>query len=380
MTEETPTAGPPAEISHLVRERTEARTQRNWARADLLKAQIEAAGWRVIDRGKRSSVVPIAPPDAVVDGETRYGSAASVPSVLGEAAAHAWTVVIPASEEPARISRLLSALRAFAPNDVQVVIVANDPSLAQAEALLPDSPDRSPIGGVVPEVLRTSTRLGYAAALNIAMRRVSGELVLLADGTAWPTADAITPLAAALGDPAVAAAGGFGLRAAEEGPLRPNALSRAADEARDGGEAAAGETSGDTTSGGIAALEAGWLAFRRSDYVELGPFDEHFVTPSWLDVWWTLRLRCGADPDFEETPWNEHTEDAPAPEAAFEAGAVQTPAAVEPDAALPAPRKAAAIGLPLLRDAGSWPPDRSRLNRRNMYRVLDRFGWRDDLG
>jgi len=25
------------------------------------------------------------------------------------------------------------------------------------------------------------------------------------------------------------------------------------------------------------------------------------------------------------------------------------------------------------------PPDRSRLGRRNMYRVLDRFGWREDL-
>ena len=47
---------------------------------------------------------------------------------------------------------------------------------------------------------------------------------------------------------------------------------------------------------------------------------------------------------------------------------------------LPEPRRAVRLALPLDRDAVPWPPDRSRLNRRNMYRVLDRFGWREDLG
>ena len=47
--------------------------------------------------------------------------------------------------------------------------------------------------------------------------------------------------------------------------------------------------------------------------------------------------------------------------------------------ALPAPKRALMVNLPLERDETSWPPDRTRLNRRNMYRVLDTFGWRDDL-
>jgi hypothetical protein len=38
------------------------------------------------------------------------------------------------------------------------------------------------------------------------------------------------------------------------------------------------------------------------------------------------------------------------------------------------------VKLPLERDETAWPPDRTRLNRRAMYRVLDAFGWRDDLG
>ena len=102
-------------------------------------------------------------------------------------------------------------------------------------------------------MLRTSTRLGFAAALNIGLRRASGEIVLLADGSAWPTADALSPLTAALAAPAVAAAGGFGLVTPEQGPLRPNALRRpdSLPAVQD-----------------VVALEAGWLAFRRSDYRE----------------------------------------------------------------------------------------------------------------
>ena len=51
----------------------------------------------------------------------------------------------------------------------------------------------------------------------------------------------------------------------------------------------------------------------------------------------------------------------------------------EPEVEMPKPRRAVRLDLPLERDEVAWPPDRSRLNRRNMYRVLDRFGWRDDL-
>jgi len=365
VSDPTSPAGPPAEISHLVRERVEARTRRDWARADAIKAQIEAAGWRVTDRRGRSSVNQIAPARVEADGEIRYGSAAGVESLLTAPATAAWTVAIVASEAPDRVSRLLTALRAHAPAGTQVVIVANDPSDAQVAALQPDAADRAPIAGLAPELLRTSTRLGYAAALNIALHRATGELVLIADGTAWPNGDAISPLTDALGDAAVAVAGGFGLYAPDDEPLRPTALDR--DPASEK-EAAAVPT----------AFEGAWLAFRRSDYIELGPLDEHFVTPSWLDVWWSLRLRAGAEPEG----WAQ-TEPSPEHEAGDAEDPEATPTthedASESDFEFPAPRRAVRLELPLERDAGTWPPDRSRLNRRNMYRVLDRFGRRIDL-
>jgi hypothetical protein len=126
------------------------------------------------------------------------------------------------------------------------------------------------------------------------------------------------------------------------------------------------------------------MAFRRADYVALGPLDERFVTPAWLDVWWSLRVRAGEDPDWT---------DAEAGETATGDGVASEPVAAEPVVAEPvpaaaagivgfevrAPRRAIRLDLPVEHDEIPWPPDRSRLGRRNMYRVLDRWGWREDL-
>ena len=364
-------AGPPAEISHLVRERAEARARRDWSTADALKNQIEALGWRVTDHGRRTSVSQAAPATLEVAGEIRYGSASVVPSALAEPATTGWTVAIVASESPDRVSRLLAGLRAHAPAGTQVVVVANDPSEAQAAALQPGGPDRAPVGRIDLELLRTSTRLGAAAAFNMCLRRASGEMVLLADGSAWPTGDALTPLAAALADPSIAAAGGFGLVSPADGPLRQGSLGRDGDPA---------------PHRNVVALEAGWLAFRRADYRALGPLDERFVTPAWLDVWWTLRLRVGAEPEDPATA--ETTGEAGSPEAGAttDADSAEAVGRADPMASpgdprvLPRALGAVRLALPLAREEAPWPPDRSRLNRRNMYRVLDRFGWREDLG
>jgi hypothetical protein len=366
VSDPTNPAGPPAEITHLIRQRTEARVRRDWATADALKAEIEAAGWKVTDHRGRTSVSRAAPPTVELDGEIRYGAASAVPSRLDESSDAPWTVIVLASESPDLVSRLLGGLRAHAPAGTQVVIVANDPSEAQSAALQPGAPDRAAIAGREVEVLRTATRLGYAAALNIALRRTAGELVLVADGTARPTGDAFGPLADTLAPPEVAVAGAFGVASAEPGRLRPSALEPS--EAND-----------------VAAILAGWIAFRRVDYVALGPLDERFVTSAWLDVWWSLRLRAGADPDWTDADPDAESagpdggeDQAAGPELSREVRA-EGRAGEAPNSEPAAPRRAIRVALPLDRDPVTWPPDRSRLGRRNMYRILDRWGWRDDL-
>jgi hypothetical protein len=380
VSDPTNPSGPPAEITHLVRQRTEARARRDWSAADALKAEIEAAGWKIADHRGKTSVSRAAPPSVDVEGEARYGAAASVPSLLEQPPDAPWSAIVLASESPERVSRLLAGLRAHAPDGTQVVVVANDPSELQQAALAAGAPDRAPVGGRELEVLRTATRLGHAAALNIALRRAAGDLVLIADGAAWPTGDALTPLAEALSGADVAVAGAFGLTSGEPGRLRPAAL--APSDAREAG-----------------ALMAGWIAFRRSDYITLGPLDERFVTPAWLDVWWSLRLRAGADPDWTETEAAEPdavsgdaaepgaAEPTAQPNAQTEAEAGQAAAVGAPQhevdrmvkLEVPAPRRAVRLDLPLEHDEIAWPPDRSRLGRRNMYRILERWGWREDL-
>lgn len=302
----------PAEITHLIRERSEARKARDWDRADELKLEIEEQGWKVVDSGGRTVVTAAAPPDVDVDGVRRYGSWRTVPTRLEEPAREGVCVVLVASEEPDRATRLVESLASHAAEGTQLVVVVNDPSAAQ-EAALPGY-ETAANEQLRIDVVRTSTRLGIAAALNIGLRLTATDTVILADGSAWPTGDATSPVRAALADPAVGVVGGYGLESEDRASFRPSGVVRT--EERD-----------------VLALELAWLGFRRADYVELGPLNEGFATPAWLDVWWSFRLR-GDD----------------------------------------GTKTAIRLELPLSRQASEWPPARTHHARRNSYRVIRAFG------
>ena len=314
---------PPDEIEALARERANARASRDFARADVLRASIEASGWRVMDRGMAYRLEPAAPPTIEDVGVVRHGSAETVPSLLDEPASARFTVLLIADDQPDDLARILGGLRAHVPGGTQVLLVANDPSPEQAERLAPGSPDLAPVAGSDPEVVWTSARLGHAVALNAGLRRARGAVVVLAGPSVEVTGDALTPLVDAFADPSVAVVGGFGVA----GPGL-----RHLDEA-------AGPD--------VDAIDATWLAFRRTEIATLGPLDGKFVSDRWLDTWWSLVLRAGADPDLP-------------------------------------PRRALRLELPLMRheQGGAVSPavaERDRLARRNFYRVLERFRDRADL-
>jgi GT2 family glycosyltransferase len=173
------------------------------------------------------------------------------------------------------------------------------------------------------EIVRTSARLGRAAAINVGVRRAIGAVIVLLDPSVEPTGDVIGPLVSALDDPTVALAGPWGLRSAD---LRHF-------EDAPGPEAD--------------AIAGSCLAFRRTDFAARGPLDERFRFYRNLDIWWSLVLRDeGVD--------------------------------------LP-PRRALVVpDLPIVRhEHRGWtsvaPDERDRLSKRNFYRVLDRFGARLDL-
>jgi cysteinyl-tRNA synthetase len=312
----------PAGVRALANARSAARAARDWIEADRLRAEIEAAGWKVVDRGVDFVLEPAHAPDMVEGGRIRYGSSTSVPSRLADPPVGLASILLVATDWPADLARALVALDAHAPGGTQVVVVANGPSPEQEQAL-----DRleqeAPVGEARPEIVWTSDRLGHASAVNTGIRRAGAGIVILLDTGVEPTGDCITPLVRALEDPSVGLAGAWGL---------------VTDDLRHFHET-------DRTE--VDAIEAYCLAFRREDFVERGPLDEHFRFYRNLDVWWSLVLR-------DEGP------DRP-------------------------PRRAIRLdGLPLVRhEHREWsalaPEERDRLSKRNFYRVIRRFGARRDL-
>lgn len=305
----------PDEILSAAHERATARAHQDWAEADRLRDVIEAAGWKIVDRGTDFALSLAAPPDVAEGQRVRYGTSASVPTRLDEPALGVASVVLVATDYPDDLDRALAGLRAFAPVGTSVIVVADAPGAEQAERLegLPDAV----------ETVWTSERLGYGAATNIGIRRATGPVVVLLDTSIELTGDSITPLVRALDDQTVAVVGGWGITSRDL---------RRFDDAPDGE---------------VDAIEGYCQAFRRSDAAALGPLDERFVFYRNLDIWWSLVLRDAG-------------EDVP-PRRAVRLGGLPLV-------------KHQHRGWTSLPDA-----ERDRQSKRNFYRIIDRFGWRRDL-
>jgi cysteinyl-tRNA synthetase len=249
----------PEAVLTAAHERAAARAARDWPAADRLRAQIEAAGWKIVDRGTDFALEPATPPTVESDGVVRYGSSSSVPSRLDEGATGLATVVLVARDAPEDLRRALDGLRRDVPEGVSIVIVADGASPDQESELLGLEP------GI--EVVWTSVPLGTGATWNIAIRRASAPVVVLLDTSVEPTGDIVTPLVRALDDRTVGVAGGFGV---------------VSEDLRRFEEASAGD---------VTAIEAYAIAFRRADAAERGPVDERFRFYRNLDIWWSLVLR-----------------------------------------------------------------------------------------
>lgn len=305
----------PDEISALAEARSTARSTHNFADADRLRAEIEAAGWKIVDVGVRFRLSRVQPLDVEAAGHVLFGASASVPSLLDQPAVGAASVIVRATDWPSDVELALKSVQRFAPEGTQIVVVADAPSEEQAAALEPIERE-----GI--EVVRTASRLGQAAALNAGIRRAAAPVVIVLDASVEATGDLVTPLVAALADVTVAVAGGFGVKSRE---LR---------------------TFHAAQPGDVDALEGYAMAFRRDDFRDRGPLDEHFRFYRNLDLWWSLVLR----------DQGEGTE----------------------------PRRGVAVALPVTRhEHRGWvelpEAERERLSKRNFYRIIDRFGRRLDL-
>lgn len=236
--------GVPEDVRRLVDERAAARAARDFARADVLRDEIHALGWEVVDGPRGSSVRPKLP---ATPAGTGYARPEDLASRLDEPATTAMSVVVVVDDHPADLDRMLKALAAHPPRGAwELIVVANAP--------------RDPVDVIVerislpepPSVIATSERLGWADAVNVGMRRARGGLIVLLDTSLEPTGDWATPLRAAFDDPAVGLAGGWGVRSHD------------------------GRQFEDAPAGEVDAVEGYCLAVRRETLRTAGPFDQKF--------------------------------------------------------------------------------------------------------
>jgi hypothetical protein len=313
----------PQVIVDLAHARREARGRGEWDRADELRREIEEAGWVVVDSGVDFELRPAHPADVVDGGIVRYGSSSSVPSRLDEPPSAAVTFVVvlgPGDEEEAvDLHRLAGA------SDAQVVVVVNGSA--------PNSARVPGLEAVGVEIIQTAPPFSPGAARNAGLRRASGAIVAVLEPHVVPAGAAIAPDAGALraiisalvdtlADPDVAIAGTVGLGSGDLRHFAP------------------------TTDPGVTAVTGPAVAFRRSDYVARGPLDERFRSALGLDIWWSLVLRDAGD------------ETRPRRAVRFDLGPAFGTYSGDQD---------------VNRGEGSRP------DKRDAYRILDRFGGRQDL-
>jgi Glycosyl transferase family 2 len=319
----------PAEILDLAEARARARRAHDWPEADRLREQIAAAGWTVADAATLYSLERAAPAD-IVDGEiVRYGSSASVPSRLLDAPLDAASVVLVATDWPDDLARALAALDDRSPVTTQVVVVANGPSAEQAAALDGIRSAGPAARRLATEVVWTAARLGHAAALNVGVRRAAGRTVVFLDTSLEPRGDLVSALVDALDDPTVAVAGPVGI-------VSPD-MRRFEDAPADMAD--------------VDAIDGCAMAFRRSDYAERGPLDEHFALGRSLDTWWSLLLRDQGEDEPEGAPLRRAARVAAVPVIFHEHRERSTPE----------------------------PAERERRSKKDFYRFLKRFATRRDL-
>lgn len=315
----------PHDIRQLADERARARRSRDWATADRIKAELEAAGWRVIDAGTLYSLERLPASVVEVEGELRYGASGAVPSRLEDPAEVPATVVIVAGGQAGLLPGGVDALRSASPG-AQLVVVANAPADDVAAEIAGMPADV--------EVVRLAARLGTAAAVNAGVRRSVGAVVVVMDPRVEVHGDLVAGLASALEDRDVGVAGLRGLLTADLVHFET---------------AQAGSTE-------VVAVDGLAMAFRRADYVERGPLDEQFTLPDYLDVWWSLVLRDPPEPD--EADDEDETD------------------ATEADLA---PRRAVVVDVPVTVRGAEAPPSDERLAKKHRYRFLRRFATRRDL-
>ena len=190
----------PAAVRALAEQRAAARAGRDFARADALRAEIDAAGWVVRDVPEGWELTA-RPPYPVLAGLRELPDRSADDDEPGV------TVSVLVEGWPDDLRRAVTAVLAHAPEDVRVVglDLGNVDGAGDVLHELASAHPRRVVD------LHVAGAAGWGEARAALARWDTRATHVWLDPSVELTGDAVTPLVAALVDPAVGAAGGWGV-------------------------------------------------------------------------------------------------------------------------------------------------------------------------
>ena len=253
MTLQPPRHSIPAEILALSHERDALRKRGQYERADVLKRQIEEAGYVIKDNPHGAHLVIL--PGVELRGQL-YRTARQVPSYLESPDACTFSVNILARNTFEQTRRCVESVLRFAGDMAIELILVDNASLDEVTGWAEALQERDPRVFYA----RTTRPMGEAEARNLGLKLSRGRYILLLDSGIELTGDVFTPLTETLGERGVDVTGLRGLRTSD---LRHFAESE---------------------EGEVEVVNAFCLAFKRSLLKQTGLFDERYRTGSYMDV------------------------------------------------------------------------------------------------
>ncbi len=250
----------PTEILALSHERDLLRRRGQYERADVLKQQIEDAGYIIKDNPRGAHLVIL--PSIDVDG-TVYHTVRELPSLLYEADRCTFSVNLLAHNTLEQTRRCIeSILRYAGDTDLEIVLVDNasqDSLDLWASMFKYDEPRL--------HIIRVSKKMGEAEARNVGLKQSRGHYILLLDTSVELTGDIFTPLTQTLTDTEIGITGLRGLHTDDLRHFEP----------------------GDDTE--VEAIDGRCMAFRRKLLRQAGLLDEHYHFGAYMDIDFTFAIR-----------------------------------------------------------------------------------------
>lgn len=258
-------AAVPTQVAEQVRNREAVRHHKNYAQADALRENINAAGYAVRDTTRGTLVVPRRPEDEfVVLSRSNDGPNYTKGPDLFE-----FSVNLLAHNSREDLERCRQSICRHADaHSIELVIIDNgstDETLPYLEHLARQGDIVTARGQRIGlQVLFADHNLGFAAGRNATMRASRGHHIVLMDTSIEVKGDIWQPLADALTDSSVGVVGPYGL---------------VTDDLREFREAAGPD---------VDAIEGYLLAFRRELLPEVGWIDEKFRFYRLMDIYFSF--------------------------------------------------------------------------------------------